>query len=198
MFERVLSFLKDLPGLSSGGALNADEPRVAATALLYHVMSADGVRQDVEWERLKQVVSEAYGVSGGELAALLAAGEKADGEAVDLYAFTSVLMRHLDEAGRIEFIRSMWEVVYADDELHELEDNTMWRVAELLGVDRRDRIAMRQEVARKAGGTADDFLTNRGRNAANAASPSAENSHRSSSGKLQSGPRRPSAYGRRL
>lgn len=156
MFERVLSFLKDLPGLSSGGALNADEPRVAATALLYHVMSADGVRQDVEWERLKQVVSEAYGVSGGELAALLAAGEKADGEAVDLYAFTSVLMRHLDEAGRIEFIRSMWEVVYADDELHELEDNTMWRVAELLGVDRRDRIAMRQEVARKAGGTADD------------------------------------------
>ncbi|MDH6231490.1 putative tellurite resistance protein B-like protein [Mesorhizobium soli] len=154
MFERVLAFLRDLPGISSG-ALGADDPRVAATALLYHVMSADGLRQDVEWERLKQVVSEAYGVSGAELAALLAAGEKADSEAIDLYAFTSVLMRHLDEAGRIEFIRLMWEVVYADDQAHELEENTTWRVAELLGVDRRDRIAMRQEVARRASHEAD-------------------------------------------
>ena len=46
----------------------------------------------------------------------------------------------------------MWDVVYADGELHELEDNTLWRVAELIGVDRRDRIAMRQEAAAADGG----------------------------------------------
>jgi uncharacterized tellurite resistance protein B-like protein len=148
MFERVLSFLKDLTaGISGAAKLDADDPRVAATALLYHVMSADGVSQDVEWERLKQVLSEAYSVSGNELAALVAAGKQADDEAIDLYAFTSVLNRHLDEAGRLEFIRLMWEVVYADGELHELEDNVIWRVAELLGVDRHDRIAMRRRVA---------------------------------------------------
>jgi len=147
MFERVLSFLKDLPaGITGAGALHADDPRVAATALLYHVMNADGVRQDIEWERLKEVISQAYGVSGAELDALIAAGEKAEREAIDLYAFTSVLMRHLDEAARIEFIRLMWEVVYADGEVHELEDNIVWRVAELLGVDGHDRIAMRRQV----------------------------------------------------
>lgn len=151
MFERILSFLKELPaGRTGAPAPGADDPRVAAAALLYHVVGADGVRQDAEWERLKQVLSEAYGVTGHELSALIAAGKKADAEAVDLYAFTSVLGRHLDEAGRVEFIRLMWEVVYSDGQLHELEDNTIWRVAELLGVDRRDRIAMRQQVAEAA------------------------------------------------
>jgi DnaJ-domain-containing protein 1 len=50
---------------------------------------------------------------------------------------------------RAALIRVLWDVAYADGELHELEDNTLWRVAELIGVDRRDRIAMRQEAARR-------------------------------------------------
>jgi len=146
MFERVLSFLKDLPG---GGRPRADddEARVAAAALLFHVMNADGVRQDVEWERFKQILAETYSVSGDELVALARAGEKADNEAVDLYAFTSVLKRHLDADGRKAFVQLLWEMVYADGELDELEDNVVWRIAELIGVERRDRIEARQRVA---------------------------------------------------
>ena len=152
MFERVLSFLRDLP---AGGEAkpSADDPRVAASALLYHVMNADGVRQDVEWERFKQILAETYSVSGAELDALAAAGERADNEAIDLYAFTSVLKRHLDEQARIDFVGLMWEVVFADGELHELEDNTVWRIAELIGVDRRDGILERQKVQAEVPGS---------------------------------------------
>ncbi|MBZ9893141.1 TerB family tellurite resistance protein [Mesorhizobium sp. BR1-1-6] len=151
MFERVLSFLRDLP-TGTGASASADDPRVAASALLYHVMSADGVRQDVEWERFKAVLAQAYSVSGNELDALAAAGERADNEAIDLYAFTSVLKRHLDAEGRKAFIGLMWEIVYADGELHELEDNTVWRVAELIGVERQDRIEARRKAAAAAPG----------------------------------------------
>lgn len=149
MFERVLNFLKDLPaGISTENRASGDDPRIAAAALMYHVMDADGVRQDAEWERVKELLTESYGVTGEELDKLVSAGQEADGEAVDLYAFTSVLKRHLDQQARVRFIRVLWDVVYADGEIHELEDNTLWRVAELIGVDRRDRIAMRQEAAR--------------------------------------------------
>lgn len=148
MFDRVFNFFKELPASPRGGASREDDPRISAAALLYHVMNADGVRQDAEWERIKQLLSQTYDVSGDALDALAEAGAKADGEAIDLYAFTSVLNRHLDDAGRIALIRLMWEVVYADGELHELEEHTIWRVAELIGVDRRDRIAMRQAAAR--------------------------------------------------
>lgn len=147
MLDRMLSFLKDLPGAGSSQRDVEDDPRIAAAALLFHAMDVDGVRQDAEWERFKAVLSETYGVRGEELARLVKAGEKADNEAVDLYTFTSVLKRHLDVEGRKDFISLMWQVVYADGELHELEDNTVWRVAELIGVERQDRIAARQKAA---------------------------------------------------
>lgn len=147
MFERVLSFLRDLPGSGERGEAKEDDPRVAASALLYHVMDADGVRQDVEWARFKAVLSQTYGIVGDELDALAKAGEKADNEAIDLYAFTSVLKRHLDADACKAFVGLMWEIVYADGELHELEDNVVWRVAELLGVERHDRVAARRRAS---------------------------------------------------
>ena len=151
MFERVLSFLRDL-STDPGAPAGTDDPRVAASALLYHVMDADGVRQDVEWEKFKAVLAESYSISGDELEALVAAGERADNESIDLHAFTSVLKRHLDADARKAFIGLMWEIVYADGELHELEDNTVWRVAELIGVERRERIEARRMAAAHAPG----------------------------------------------
>lgn len=150
MIERLLSFLKELPGGNSDTFGGKDDPKVAAAALMIHVMDADGVRLESEMVRLKEMLSEQYGFKGETLEALFRAGEKADQEAIDLYAFTSVLKRHLDDKARAEFIGIMWEVVYADGELHELEDNTVWRVAELIGVDRRERIASRQRAERDA------------------------------------------------
>lgn len=152
MFERVLSFLRDLPEGSRDRRRREDDPRVAASALLYHVMNADGVRQDAEWERFKAILSETYSIDGEELEALAKAGQQADDEAIDLYAFTSVLKRHLDIAARKAFIGLMWEIVYADGELHELEDNTVWRVAELIGVERQDRVEARRRAAAGAPG----------------------------------------------
>ena len=154
MFDRIIEFLKELPSGRTGGGKPAgpDDPRVAAAALMYHVMDADGVRHDAEWERMKEVLGESYGLTGDALDRLVAAGGKADQEAVDLYAFTSVLKRHLDENARVEFVQLMWEIVFADGELHELEDHTLWRIAELIGVDRRDRILARQKAQAAAPG----------------------------------------------
>jgi uncharacterized tellurite resistance protein B-like protein len=119
---------------------------------MYHVMDADGVRHDAEWERRKELLAESYGVTGEALDRLVKAGGEANEEAIDLYAFTSVLKRNLDEKARMEFIGLMWEIVFADGELHELEDHTLWRIAELIGVERRDRILARQRAQAAAPG----------------------------------------------
>ena len=152
MFDRIIAFLKELPAgeAGKGKPSGSDDARVAAAALMYHVMDADGVRHDAEWERMKEALAEAYGLTGEALDRLVAAGGEADGAAVDLYSFTSVLKRHLDAEARIEFIGLLWEVVFADGELHELEDHTLWRIAELIGVDRRDRILARQKAQAEA------------------------------------------------
>ena len=152
MFDRIREFLNQLPGVGDGArSADGDDPRIAAAALLTHVMDADGARQDVERERIKAILAETYNIGGSALERLLNDGEKADSEAIDLYAFTSVLKRNLDEDARIDFVRLLWEVCYADGELHELEDNTLWRSAELLGVASRERIAARIAVKTRIG-----------------------------------------------
>jgi uncharacterized tellurite resistance protein B-like protein len=152
MFEKLLSFLKNLPKADlPDGRPAPDDPRVAAAALLFHVVNADGEHGDKERETVERVMTEAYDIGEGELPGIISAAEEAEREAVDLYGFTSVLKRNLDEEARTEFIGLLWEVVYADGELHEVEDNIVWRVAELIGVDSRTRVTMRQRVQQAAG-----------------------------------------------
>ena len=149
MFERIAAFLKELnePSPDRGGAdFSREDPRLAAAALMYHVIGADGVYSDVEMDRLGEVLQDAYDLDDDTLARLVAAARDADSEAVDLYQFTSVLMRSLSAEERVRFIELLWEIVYADGENHELEDNLVWRVSELLGVDGRDRVLLRQAV----------------------------------------------------
>lgn len=154
MLDRLISFLTNLPE-TSRHARPDDDPRVAAAALMVHVINADGEIQDSEKAKLRSVLAEAYSVSGVELDALMEAGEEADREAIDLYAFTRVLKRHLDADQRIEFIGLLWTLVYADGSADELEDNTVWRIAELIGVDSRDRIAARRRIKASIDGAAD-------------------------------------------
>ncbi|WP_346433049.1 TerB family tellurite resistance protein [Breoghania sp.] len=46
-------------------------------------------------------------------------------------------------------------MVFADGEIHEFEDNIVWRVSELLGISTSDRLALRRRVARRANITLD-------------------------------------------
>lgn len=123
-----------------------DDPRVAAAALFFHVLDADGIVSDAERGKLRDVIASAYRLKGGELDAVIEAGERADDEAVDLYAFTSILKRSLDAEQRVDFIELLWEVVFSDGQRHELEENVVWRIAELLGVSARQRVWARQRV----------------------------------------------------
>jgi uncharacterized tellurite resistance protein B-like protein len=152
MFDRFLDFLNQLPGAGADKSRSdSDDPRVAAAALLTHIMDADGERTAGEREMLKRLLSENYDLRGSELDKVMAAGEEADRDAVDLYSFTSVLDRHLDREGKLEFIALMWDMVYSDGVLHEVEDNLVWRVAELIHVERDLRIGLRQAAQARAG-----------------------------------------------
>ena len=78
---------------------------------------------------------------------MIASATQVEGEAVDLYHFTSVIMRSVDEAGRLRIVEMMWELVYADGQANEFEDNVVWRAADLLGIASRDRIELKHQVA---------------------------------------------------
>lgn len=145
MFDAIRSLLSDLAGRDRPAAAALDE-RVATAALLVHAIAVDGDVSDKEQVALREALTRAFDLSPGEADDLIERARVRDREAVDLYGFTSVLKRQLDQPGRERVIAMMWEIVFADGEVHEFEDNVVWRVAELLGVSARDRIRLRKRV----------------------------------------------------
>src|SRR5690606_9113251 len=121
--------------------------RLAAAALLIHVISIDGQPSEVETHKLKSLLSLRFELDAETADKLVAEAARAESDAIDLFHFTRVIMRSVNEEGRIRIIEMMWELVYADDHVTEFEENVVWRAADLLGVSRDDRIGLRQRVA---------------------------------------------------
>lgn len=123
-----------------------DDHRVAVAALAVHAVAIDGTVTAAERNKLCKVLKDKFDLTDAETGSLIEEARRRDLEAVDLYSFTSVLKRSLDQDGRKAVIEMLWRLVYADGEVHEFEDNLIWRVAELLGVSSRDRIRLRKRV----------------------------------------------------
>jgi len=152
MFASFKSFVSDFVGGEKHPSQFADNDyRLAAVALLVHAAAIDGDMSQRERDKLHSVVKRRFNLDDALADELIDKATQAEHEAVDLYHFTSVLNRTLDEAGRARVIEMMWEIVYADGRRDELEDNLLWRAADLLGVSPRQRIELRQRIAREAG-----------------------------------------------
>ena len=123
------------------------EPRLAVAALLVHLAAVDGSVKPEERAAVKTALTDYYNLEEAEVDRLIAEATRRDNEAVDFYRFTSSLTS-LSEAERIEIVRMMWMVVFADKKNHELEDNMVWRIAELIGVSSRQRTILRNQVSK--------------------------------------------------
>ncbi len=148
MFEALKRFISDVstrPEDEAGFA--PDDYRLATAALLVHVANVDGKIDQAERMRLREVIEQRFGLDAAATTRLIEKAEESDRESVDFFHFTNVLKRQLDDAGRHRIIEMMWDVVFADGDVSEFEENVVWRIAELLGVPTRDRVALRQKVA---------------------------------------------------
>ncbi|GAB5378455.1 MAG: TerB family tellurite resistance protein [Acuticoccus sp.] len=129
----------------------AADPKLSVAAILVHIIAVDGVITDDEKHLLRQSLAKHFDLTAEETERLVKEAVRREDDAVDLYSFTSVLKRELDEDGRQEVVAMMWEMVYADGSVSEFEDNVVWRVAELIGVSTRERMAIRHRIEAKRG-----------------------------------------------
>lgn len=151
MFDSLKALFSGETAAEDGDAAPRIDQRLAEAALMFHVIAADGRITEAERQRMESALQSEYGLSDEETAELYRAARSAEREAVDLFRFTNILKRKLDREQRIAIIERLWELVFADGELHELEDNVVWRIAKLIEVETPDRIAMKQRVRNRLG-----------------------------------------------
>ena len=153
MFDGLRQFIADIvsPDADRDRAFDDTGYRLAATALLIHVVSLDGEPTVVEKRKLHSLIETRFGLDPGTADRLINSATRVEGDAVDLYHFTSVIMRSVNEEGRLKIVEMMWEMVYADGQVTEFEDNVVWRAADLLAISSRDRIDRKHLVAERQG-----------------------------------------------
>jgi uncharacterized tellurite resistance protein B-like protein len=147
MFAALRNLFSELSQDEQQHEFDANDYRLAAAALLVHVAAIDGNDSEGERRTLEERLRSGFNLDAEAAAALFEQATAVEKEAVDLYRFTSLLTRALDEDGRRKVVEMMWDVVYADQKVSEFEDNLLWRAADLLHVSSRDRIALRQRAA---------------------------------------------------
>jgi uncharacterized tellurite resistance protein B-like protein len=151
MFDALKNFIAEVSGAEPAARrFDEEDYRLAAVALLVHIANVDGNTDLAERRRLMAIIEERFGLDPKAAAELIATAEQSDREAVDFYHFTTVLKRALDDDGRQKIVEMLWDIAYADGVADEFEENTIWRIAELLGVSTRDRVLLRQRVAGRA------------------------------------------------
>ena len=126
--------------------LHEEELRLASGALLITAGGIDGNFDPDERRKVKILLQRRFDLQPDELRRLFEDASAEERDAVDLYRFTSVLCRELDQDGRKRIVEMLWEVVMADGVVDEFESNLVWRVAELIGVSTRDRVTLRKMV----------------------------------------------------
>lgn len=150
MFNSIRDWIDRLSRAGEGREVYAgSDPRLSVAAILVHIVAVDGVVKEAEKRRLRDCLKGHYKLSDSETEALIEEATQRDEQAVDLYSFTSVLKRELDDEGRREVVELMWEMVFADGDVNEFEDNVVWRVAELIGVSTRERMVIRKRIEDK-------------------------------------------------
>jgi uncharacterized tellurite resistance protein B-like protein len=147
MLDKIIKFLgikaedREHPNMGPESPLH-----MAAGALLVHVsLSHDGFSAE---ERAVAIdtLKDHFKLNDEKAEHVLKRAVTFEKNAIDLHSFTRVINEHLEQDGRQDIIRFLWRIAYADNHLHSLEENSVKKIADLLGVSTRDCVLLKQSV----------------------------------------------------
>jgi uncharacterized tellurite resistance protein B-like protein len=128
-----------------------DQLQLAAAALLVEAATMDSAFEADERERIAHLVQDRFALSTAEAADLVGEAEQMAQASVQWHGFTSAIKDGFDHAERVHLVEMLWEVVYADGQLHDYEASLLRRVTGLLYVSDRESGEARKRVLARLG-----------------------------------------------
>jgi uncharacterized tellurite resistance protein B-like protein len=117
--------------------------RMATVALLMEVARADSRVDDEERLVIMGIIERCYSVSGEQALELADAAESHADDLTSLYPLTRLLTSQCSLEERIDIVRLLWEVTFADGHVDIHEEHLVRKVADLLYVPHNQFIRTR-------------------------------------------------------
>jgi uncharacterized tellurite resistance protein B-like protein len=133
------------------GRHSFEDRQIAAAALLVEAASMDSDFDAKERTRIGELIRARFDLDDDEARALIEEAEARAADSVQWQGFTRAVKQGFDHAERVALIEMLWEVAYADGELHDYEASLLRRVTGLLYVSDRESGEARNRVRARLG-----------------------------------------------
>jgi uncharacterized tellurite resistance protein B-like protein len=150
MLSRIRALLKG-GGANNSSAPGQDDLQMAAAALLIEAAAMDGHIDEDERTTIISLLNRNFDLSQDAASELFEEARKKVADSHELYGFTRTVKDNYSHEDRVGMIEMLWEVAYADGELHHYESNLVRRVAGLIYVPDRESGEARQKVLSRLG-----------------------------------------------
>ena len=146
MFKTIKDYFENL---LDGDAANDKQEKtleLATAVLMIEISLADDHIDERERDEIKKQLMAGFNLNEKEISELIDLAEKEADHAVSLYEFTRLLNDTLSMDKRVEVIRNLWRVAYADSVLDKYEEYYIRKVADLLYVAHSDYIKSKHDA----------------------------------------------------
>lgn len=149
MLDRILALFDDRS--DEAPARRRDALHMAAAALLVEVARSDDTIDARERARILAMVRQRFGLDADDARTLLRHAEARTQEGAGLFDYVQTIIARCPPDERVWIIEMLWEVVYADGHVADLESNLLRRIGGLLHVSDRERGEARKRVRERLG-----------------------------------------------
>ena len=129
--------------------------RLAAAALMFEVVRADGTVKPEEHTVLRTALRSVFELTADEVDELVRLGERESREAISLYEFTRRVDEGLSQEEKKRIVELLWLVCFADADKHAEEEYLVRKIAGLLHVTHPEFIDAKiraREASKRDGG----------------------------------------------
>ena len=125
---------------------DSHETQLSAACLLLSVAEADEILEKQELDTIQDILKDFFSIADNDAYILIQEAQDKMKNATGLFVFGQHLNTVFDHTDRLDFISCVFEVAYADGDLHYLEHHTVKKIANILNVNREDILAAKIDL----------------------------------------------------
>jgi uncharacterized tellurite resistance protein B-like protein len=120
----------------------------ACAALLVEIAFADKDFDDTEKDSLRETLIKTYGLNEEEIEEIIQDADRSVEESTSLYGYTRIVNDEFNYEDKLDLIRNLWKVAYADGNLDKYEEHLLRKISDLIHVSHSDYINIKLEMRR--------------------------------------------------
>ena len=138
-------FKRETPRKIEETAFTPSQLQLAISMILVRTAKIDDEFHILERNKIHELVLDYFKISNEEASELLLLAENEEKIAIDLYSYTNIIKKEIPLEERKNILKMMWQIIITDQNFDPYENNLVWRVAELIGINTRERVKIKKD-----------------------------------------------------